>query len=101
MARHVLDSSLWRMHHESAAHGAAIGIFWAFVLPVEPILVLGANFVLGRGGQLVSPGMPLPTNPFTVRFWLLMAYEFGGLVMDAPQPQPLISLEKAAVFWMT
>lgn len=88
IAHHVLDPKLWRMHHESVARGAAIGIFWAFVLPVAQILVAAANCVWWRANIPVAVGMTLITNPFTIGFWLWLAYKAGSLVLDAPPPLP-------------
>lgn len=89
IAHHVLDPKLWRMHHEAVARGAAIGTFWAFVLPAGQILVAAANSVWWRGNIPVAVGMTLITNPFTIGFWLYLAYQAGSLVLDAPPPLPL------------
>ena len=92
IAHHVLDPKLWRMHHESVARGAAIGMFWAFVLPAGQILVAAANSVWWRGNIPVAAGMTLITNPFTIGFWLWLAYKLGSLVLEAPPPLPLAQL---------
>ena len=92
IAHHVLDPKLWRMHHESVARGAAIGVFWAFVLPVAQILVAVAHSVWWRGNIPVAAGATLITNPLTIGFWLWLAYKVGSLVLDAPPPMPLKQL---------
>lgn len=92
IAHHVLDPKLWRMHHESVARGAAIGVFWAFVLPAGQILVAVANSVWWRGNIPVAVGMTLITNPFTFGFWLWLAYKAGGLVLDAPAAPPIAQI---------
>ena len=92
IAHHVLDPKLWRMHHESVARGAAIGVFWAFVLPAGQILAAAAHSVWWRGNIPVAAGMTLITNPFTIGFWLWLAYQAGSLVLDAPPPVPLKQL---------
>ena len=92
IAHHVLDPKLWRMHHESVARGAAIGMFWAFVLPAGQILVAVANSVWWRGNIPVAAGMTLITNPFTIGFWLWLAYQAGSLVLDMPPPLPFKEL---------
>jgi hypothetical protein len=89
IAHHVLDPKLWRMHHESVARGAAIGVFWAFMLPVGQILVAVAHSAWWRGNIPVAAGMTLVTNPLTIGFWLWLAYKAGNLVLAAPQPLPL------------
>ena len=95
MAHHVLDPKLWRMHHESVARGAGIGVFWAFVLPAGQILVAVANSVWWRGNIPVAAGMTLITNPFTIGFWLWLAYEAGSLVLDAPPPLPFKQISQS------
>jgi hypothetical protein len=92
IAHHVLDPKLWRMHHESVARGAAIGMFWAFVLPAGQILAAAANCVWWRGNIPIAAGLTLITNPFTIGFWLWLAYKTGDLVLDAPPPLPLKQL---------
>ena len=95
MAHHVLDPKLWRMHHESVARGAAIGIFWAFVLPAGQILAAVANSVWWRANIPVAAGLTLITNPFTIGFWLWLAYKAGSLVLDAPPPLPLMQITQS------
>ena len=96
IAHHVLDPKLWRMHHESVARGAAIGVFWAFALPVAQILVAVANSVWWRANIPVAAGLTLITNPFTIGFWLWLAYKAGSLVLDAPPPLPLGQITQSA-----
>ena len=86
IAHRVLDPKLWRMHHECVARGAAIGMFWAFVLPAGQILVAVATSVWWRGNIPVAAGMTLITNPLTIGFWLWLAYKAGGMVLSAPPP---------------
>lgn len=86
IAHRVLDPKLWRMHHEAVARGAAIGIFWAFAVPVAQILIAAAHSVWWRANIPVAVGVTLITNPFTVGFWLWLAYKVGGMVLDAPPP---------------
>ena len=99
IAHRVLDPKLWRMHHECVARGAAIGMFWAFVLPAGQILVAVATSVWWRGNIPVAAGMTLITNPLTIGFWLWLAYQVGSLVLDAPPPLPLKELgESTGIF---
>jgi len=86
IAHHVLDAKLWRMHHESVARGAAIGVFWSFVIPVAQILVAVVHCVWWRGNIAVAAGVTLITNPLTIAFWLWLAYKVGSLVLKAPPP---------------
>ncbi|MDO8458912.1 MAG: DUF2062 domain-containing protein [Burkholderiaceae bacterium] len=89
VAHRLLDPQLWRLQHEAVARGVAIGIFWAFALPVAQILAAVVFCVWWRGNIAVAAGLTLITNPFTIGFWLWLAYRVGSLVMVAPPPAPL------------
>ena len=73
-----------------AAKGAAI-LTLLMLLGILLSLVVGALPAMQKFGF----------GFLTSSTWDPVKEEFGGLVMDAPQPQPLIRLDKAAVFWMT
>ena len=89
VAHRVLDRQLWRLQHEAVARGVAIGIFWAFAIPLAQFAVATANCVWWRANIPVAAGMTLATNPFTIGFWLWLAYQLGSLVLDAPPPAAL------------
>ena len=81
VAHHLQEPGLWRLQHEAVARGVAIGLFWAFALPVAQILVAAAHCVWWRGNIPVAAGMTLVTNPFTIGFWLWLAYKLGSLIL--------------------
>ncbi len=89
VAHRLLDPKLWRLQHEAVARGVAIGLFWAFALPVAHIVVAAAHSIWWRANVPVAAAVTLITNPFTVGFWLWLAYKVGSLVLDAPPPAPL------------
>ena len=89
VAHRLLDPQLWRLQHEAVARGVAIGIFWAFAVPVAQFALATLNCVWWRANIPVAAGMTLATNPFTIGFWLWLAYRVGSLVLDAPPPIPL------------
>ena len=93
VAHRVLDPQLWRLQHEAVARGVAIGIFWAFAIPVAQFAAATAHCVWWRANIPVAAGMTLATNPFTIGFWLWLAYQLGSLVLDAPPP---VSLAESA-----
>lgn len=84
LAQRLLDPQLWRLQHEAVARGVAIGIFWAFAIPFAQIVIATAHSVWWRANILVATGTTLITNPFTIGFWLWLAYELGSLLLDAP-----------------
>lgn len=89
VAHRLLDPQLWRMQHEAVARGAAIGVFWAFALPMGQVLAAAAHSVWWRANIPVAAGATFITNPFTIGFWLWAAYQVGSLVLDAPPRVPL------------
>lgn len=89
VAHRVLDRQLWRLQHEAVARGVAIGIFWAFAIPVFQFAVATANCIWWRANIPVAAAMTLATNPFTIGFWLWLAYQLGSVVLDAPPPVAL------------
>lgn len=89
IAHRVLDAQLWRLHHESVARGAAIGMVWAFFIPAAQMVVAAFHCVWWRGNIPVAVGVTMITNPFTIGFWLWLAYKVGNLVLDMPLPVPL------------
>lgn len=100
VAHRLLDRQLWRLQHEAVARGVAIGIFWAFAIPLAQFAVATANCVWWRANIPVAAGMTLATNPFTIGFWLWLAYQLGSLVLDASPPDALA--EGAGVMaWLT
>ena len=81
VAHRLQEPGLWRLHHEAVARGVAIGLFWAFALPVAQILVAAAHCIWWRGNIPVAAAATLLTNPFTVGFWLWLAYKLGSLIL--------------------
>lgn len=89
IADRVLDRKLWSTQYESVARGVAIGIFWAFVIPFAQVLAAAAHCVWWRANIPVAAAMTFITNPFTIGFWLYLAYKVGGQFIDAPPPMKL------------
>ena len=87
VAHRLQEPGLWHLHHEAVARGVAIGLFWAFALPVAQILVAVAHCVWWRGNIPVAAGMTLVTNPFTIGFWLWLAYKLGSLVLGVAESE--------------
>ncbi|WP_332776831.1 DUF2062 domain-containing protein [Polaromonas sp.] len=92
VAHHVLDPALWHVQHEAVARGVAIGIFWAFAIPFAQMVAAAVHCIWWRGNIPVAVGTTLITNPFTIGFWLWLAYKVGGRLLDAPAPPPVQSV---------
>lgn len=89
IADRVLDRKLWTAQHESVARGVAIGCFWAFVIPFAQIIFAAAHCVWWRANIPVAAAITFITNPFTVGFWLYLAYKVGSLFIDSAPPAKL------------
>ena len=84
VAERLMEPKLWRLQHESVARGVAIGTFWAFVIPVAQIVVATIHCTWWRANVPVAAAMTMVTNPFTISFWLWLAYQLGVLVLGEP-----------------
>ena len=84
VAGRLRDPRLWRGHREAVARGVAVGTFWAFVIPFAQIIVAAAHCTWWRANIPVAAAMTMVTNPFTVGFWLWLAYQLGALVIGEP-----------------
>lgn len=100
IAHRLHDPKLWHVQHEAVARGAAIGIFWAFAAPVAQLLLAAATSVLWRANIPVAMGTTLITNPFTIGFWLYLAYEVGAFLIDAP-PHVSKADSSSTLAWLT
>ena len=86
IAHRVLARELWHLQHASVARGAAIGMFWAFSVPFAQVLFAAAHCVWWRANIPVAAAVTFITNPFTIGFWLWLAYQVGHLLTNAPPP---------------
>ncbi len=84
VAGRLLEPQLWRMQHEAVARGVAVGMFWAFVIPVGQVAAAALHCVVWRANIPVAAAMTMLTNPFTIGFWLWLAYQVGVLVLGEP-----------------
>lgn len=84
VAQHLLSPRLWHLQHEAVARGLAIGIFWAFVMPIGQIPLAAAHCVWWRANIPIAVAATFLTNPLTLGFWLWLAWLTGGLFIDAP-----------------
>ena len=81
VAHRLLDKRLWRLQHEAVARGVAVGVFWAFVLPVAQIFVAAVHCSWWRANIPVAAAMTMITNPLTIAFWLWLAHRLGGVIL--------------------
>jgi uncharacterized protein (DUF2062 family) len=89
IAHRLTEHGLWHAKTESVARAVAIGLFWAFLLPVAQILVAVAHCVWWRANIPVAAGITLITNPLTIGGWLWLAYQTGSLFIT-PDIAPVV-----------
>jgi len=84
---------LWQLSRRRVAAGAAIGIFFGFVIPIAQILLAAGAAVLLRANLPVAAAATLITNPFTLAPLYVAAYYTGTAVLGEPaNPQVVASL---------
>lgn len=84
VAGQLLAPRLWHLQHEAVARGVAIGLFWAFVMPVAQIPLAVAHCVWWHANIPLAIAATLVTNPLTLGFWLWAAYQAGAWFVEAP-----------------
>ena len=89
LSEHILDPQLWRLNHEAVARGVAIGIFWAFAIPLAQFVAATTHAVWWRANIPIAASATLITNPFTIGFWWYLAYRIGSLILDKPPLEPM------------
>ena len=99
LAHRLQEPRLWHVQHEAVARGVAIGLFWAFAIPVGQLVAAAAHSIWWRANIPVAAGMTLITNPFTVGFWLWLAYQIGSVLLDAPPLAPRVEGD-SLMAWM-
>ena len=87
-APRLLDAQLWRFQHEAVARGVAVGFLWAFLIPAAQIVAAVVHCVWWRSHIPSSTAMTMVTNPFTIGFWLWLAYQTGSTILGVSTPAP-------------
>jgi uncharacterized protein (DUF2062 family) len=83
-----LDAQLWRFQHEAVARGVAVGFLWAFLIPAAQIVAAVVHCVWWRAHIPSAAAMTMVTNPFTIGFWLWLAYQTGSTIWGVSTPAP-------------
>jgi len=94
-----LDAQLWRFQHEAVARGVAVGFLWAFLIPAAQIVAAVVHCVWWRAHIPSAAAMTMVTNPFTIGFWLWLAYQTGSTILGVSTPAPA-GLENLSWDWL-
>jgi len=72
---------LWQLSRRRVALGAAIGVFFGFVIPVLQIALSAVFAVLLRANLPVAAVSTLVSNPFTYAPIFVLAYRTGSAIL--------------------
>jgi hypothetical protein len=75
---------LWHLDRRSVALGAAIGVFFGFMIPVLQILFAALFTLLLRANLPVAAVATLVSNPFTYAPIGVLAYRTGSALLGEP-----------------
>lgn len=84
---------LWHFDRRSVAVGAAIGVFFGFMIPVLQILFSALFALLLRANLPVAAVATLVSNPFTYAPIGVLAYRTGTALLG----EPMAPAEEAAI----
>jgi uncharacterized protein (DUF2062 family) len=79
---------LWRFSRRGLALGAAIGVFFGFLIPIAQIPFSAAAAVVLRANIPAAAASTLVTNPVTFGPVYYVAWKVGTLIVDEPDSRP-------------
>ncbi|HZM33858.1 MAG TPA: DUF2062 domain-containing protein [Burkholderiales bacterium] len=87
---------LWHLDRRSVALGAAIGVFFGFMVPVLQILFSAFFALLLRANLPVAAVSTLVSNPFTYAPIGVLAYRMGSALLGEPlRPAEAAAIERS------
>ena len=86
---------LWRFSRKGLALGAAIGVFFGFLIPIAQIPASAAAAVLLRANIPAAAVSTLVTNPVTFGPVYYVAWKVGSLVVGEPGVPPPPDLQQS------
>ena len=88
---------LWHLDRRSVALGAAIGVFFGFMIPVLQIVFSALFALLLRANLPVAAVATLVSNPFTYAPIGVLAYRTGSALLGEPMsPAEEAAIERSA-----
>jgi uncharacterized protein (DUF2062 family) len=88
---------LWQLSRRRVAAGAAIGVFFGFLIPVAQIVLAAGAAILLRANLPVAAVSTLVTNPFTFAPVYVAAYHAGSAVLgETPDEKAAAALAEGA-----
>ena len=90
-------SWLWHLDRRRVAAGAAIGVFFGFLIPIGQIPLSAAGAVVLRANLPVAAVTTLVSNPFTYAPIYVLAYKTGSVMLgERPSTREVAAIERAA-----
>jgi uncharacterized protein (DUF2062 family) len=77
-ARHLTNSSLWRMTRRSVPRGVAIGLFVAVIIPFMHTFIAALLAIPARANVTIAAAITLVVNPLTIPPLYYGAYRIGS-----------------------
>lgn len=88
---------LWRFNRRGVALGAALGVFFGFMIPVAQIFASALFALLLRANLPVAAVSTLVSNPLTYGPIFVLAYRTGAAILgEAPDAAREAAMEKEA-----
>jgi uncharacterized protein (DUF2062 family) len=88
---------LWHLDRRTVAVGAAVGVFFGFMIPLLQILFAAFFAILLRGNLPVAAVATLVSNPFTYAPIGVLAYRTGSALLGEPlRPAEEAAIERSA-----
>jgi len=95
MAHRFLSPELWRFTRRSVPRGVALGLFAAFIIPIGQIFLSAFLALPTRANVPLAALVTFVTNPFTLPFWMAIAYKIGEFFLRFDAASSAIASAKA------
>lgn len=92
---------LWQLSRRRVATGLAIGVFFAFLVPVAQMLLAAAAAILLRANLPVAIAATLITNPLTFAPIWVAAYQTGAALLGVRDDGRFAELLAGGFEWST
>lgn len=106
MGPRLLHPQLWTFHRRNVARGVAIGVFFAFLIPIAQIPLSAAFSILLRANLPTAAVATIVNNPLTFPPVYYAAWELGRWMLhwftpgDTPATPPDFGGEGDVGYWL-
>lgn len=99
VAHRVLSPELWRFTRRSVPRGVALGLFAAFIFPLGQILISTFLALPTRANVPLAALITFVTNPFTLPFFMAIAYKIGEMTLRLDATAPAVAAAGDSGTW--